>query len=347
MTPVRTAAAVVAVLLTVPSLTAGAVQPPPVEEWRPLLARAMYASRVQPYRGTVIILAFDGPRLRLAEVEVVHDPDAGLELRGGGWVLGHTGSDAYLVRAGEVLDLGEIPDRGFRLDDLTRKYTLRTEPPLPLDTGVATPVVVEESDGGRARERLYVDATTGLVVRRETYGPQGALERLVAFTELELGPTDIGGPSGSVRRDRGHPVALADTDLLGEGWVAPAQLPGGYQLEAVYRLPGVPDPSLHLVYGDGLYTLSLYEQQGSLDADALHGAVADELGGARVYRWPGAQPARLVWSADGVTFTLVSDAPSDHLEAVVTALPHQPTGGLLARVRRGLVRVAQWLWPFG
>jgi sigma-E factor negative regulatory protein RseB len=56
----------------------------------------------------------------------------------------------------------------------------------------------------------------------------------------------------------------------------------------------------------------------------------------------------VMWSADGTVYTVLADAPEETVEAVIAALPHEHVEtGLLARLQRGLGRVASWMNPFG
>ncbi len=69
-------------------------------------------------------------------------------------------------------------------------------------------------------------------------------------------------------------------------------------------------------------------------------------GDRHVYRWPGSEPERMVWTGDGKTFTAISDAPYDQVLAAVGGFPNDPPGGLVDRMTRGVTRVARWVWPF-
>ncbi|MBW3659741.1 MAG: hypothetical protein KY457_13965, partial [Actinobacteria bacterium] len=65
-----------------------------------------------------------------------------------------------------------------------------------------------------------------------------------------------------------------------------------------------------------------------------------------VWRWPGSEPERMVWTGEGRTFTVVSDAPFDQVMAAVQGFPNDVPGGVWTRMERGIGRVAGWLWPF-
>ena len=101
---------------------------------------------------------------------------------------------------------------------------------------------------------------------------------------------------------------------------------------------------LQVLYSDGLYDLSLFQQQGRLRGSDLPGK------GERVsvrgttgwrYPWPGGQ--LVVWSAGGRVFTAVSDAPADQVLTAVRSLPKVPGGelSLLGKIRRAAQALVQ------
>jgi hypothetical protein len=52
----------------------------------------------------------------------------------------------------------------------------------------------------------------------------------------------------------------------------PDELPAGYVRVGGNEVEQASVPTLHLIYSDGLYALSLYQQQGRLAASAVDGA---------------------------------------------------------------------------
>jgi sigma-E factor negative regulatory protein RseB len=98
-------------------------------------------------------------------------------------------------------------------------------------------------------------------------------------------------------------------------------------------------------YSDGLSVVSVFMQRGQL-AGALPGWRADDVRGLPVYS---SEPDRrsLAWSANGVVYTVISDAPPASVDLIVAQLPHDHHVGFWQRVRRGLDRIASWFNPFG
>ena len=123
---------------------------------------------------------------------------------------------------------------------------------------------------------------------------------------------------------------------LPDGFHAPGTIGAGYVLVSKSQR----DDGVQLAYSDGLFTLSVLEQQGELDWGTLpDGGSATTVDGARARRY--AQPLGdvVVWERDGVVFTCVSDAPRD---VYVTAM-----GGIVSGPST-VERVVDFvLGPFG
>lgn len=326
-----------------------------VEPWRDLLERAAEASRHRPYQGKLIVVRFDEQGPALSEVAVMQGSDG--TLRTGSaetWMLGQVDGEAFFgdPDSGTLLWLGQVERRGFPLDRVAHNYEADVDGRRHIETGVADVITFREAGSDLPRERLYVDVDSGLVVRRETFDSHGIPVRLAAFTTLELVPAVV-PPLGSawhrVLRHVQSDVSGRGVEILRDvGWVVPDQLPRRFKLLDASAIGQEERSSLHLLYSDGLYMLSVYEQHGRLDEKALaaRGAEATSLGGLRLYRWPGSEPAAYGWNGQEMAFTAISDAPPDVLAAALIGLPRDELPSLIRRLRRGLIRFAHWAWPF-
>lgn len=344
-----------AAALTAAAVAAVTVLPAPAvaDDGQRLLERAVRASRELAYTGLMTIASFSDRGPQLTEVEVTRGRDGGLRVaRGDAWEVGRRGEEAFLrqPRTGTLLRLGGVEALAFDPERLAEKYEILTGDVRRLDTGPARMVVLRERATDVDRERLYLDEDSGLVVRRETFSLAGDPVRVAAFTALEV--TDLAVPALEVGEDEDEQrrtLSPLDLERLeSDTFVVPSHLGAGYRLTAGYVVDRATVPTRHLVYSDGLYTLSLYQQQGRLATHAVEGAtrLVTERGG-QVWRWPGSEPRRIVWAGDGITFTVLSDAPTDELLTAIADLPHDPPPSILVRLGRGLSRVGEWLWPFG
>lgn len=319
---------------------------------RALLEQAATATESLALEGRVAIVTFDSAGPSVSEIEVVRGRSGQLRMgQGASWMVGRSGEDAFLWEpdGGRLLRFGGVDPVPFSVGRLMDNYDMTVAGTRDLGTGPATVLAAREHGAARDREHLYVDDATGMIVRRDTFQADGRPARVVAFTDLDVEAEAAAAPPMPSADDPMQPQSL-DTGQLrvleSVGWVAPRSLPGGYRLRSSHALPDPDTGSLHLVYSDGLYTLSLYEQHGRLRSDALDGAATISEGEVRVHRWPGAQPARIVWSGDGLVFTVITDAPYDHALRVAAALPRDPPPPLVRRLLDGVERGAERLWPF-
>jgi hypothetical protein len=92
---------------------------------------------------------------------------------------------------------------------------------------------------------------------------------------------------------------------------------------------------VQLVYSDGLYDLSLFEQQGGLDsADLPDAKRPTRLAGhqAWAFSWPGGEG--IVWTAGRTVYTLVGDVPPDELTTVAASVPVHRSTSVAHRLRQ-------------
>jgi sigma-E factor negative regulatory protein RseB len=170
---------------------------------------------------------------------------------------------------------------------------------------------------------VYLDDATGLLLRREQFGDDGRLERVLAFDRIALQqPASPPRPPQAATKD--IPQRLAATSV-------PARLASGYQRLAAFRADGV----VHVLYDDGFSEVSLFEQRGRLDRDQLP-AHARRVSAAGLhgwtFAWPGGQA--VVWGAGRTVYTLVGDVPADELVEVAQSVPAQRTSSVAHRLRQ-------------
>ena len=217
--------------------------------------------------------------------------------------------------------------------------------------GRAADIVAVRRPGESPVARFWLDRETRLVLRREVLDGDGRTLRASAFIRVSFGTSPASGmdSDGAERTPQaaGKPLAESDlADLTDDGWRLPTDLPAGLELFDA-RLTGKGDDrQLHLTYSDGVSTLSLFQQRGRLDTDSLEGFRRIRVGETGV--WASTTfPRRVVWSGDGVVFTLVAECQQDTLEGVVGGLPHKDPGrGLAGRLSAGVRRLGGWINPF-
>lgn len=220
---------------------------------------------------------------------------------------------------------------GAHLPDVEEKYDLHRAPG-PVIGGRATELWVL-TVGGRLRERLAVDEATGLVLRRQLFGPTGDLAREVVVERLDTGvaPEDGSPPEGKARQLR-----AVSPGRLPARYRAPELLAGGYRRVAAYQGHG----RVQLLYSDGLHSMSLFVQPGQL-SELEHKGQPVRVGGASGlrYGWPGGEV--VVWEAGSMVRLLISDAPTYEVLAAARSVPEPDGLSWAARLRLACRRVAE------
>lgn len=188
--------------------------------------------------------------------------------------------------------------------------------------------LVDVRRGSVRYELVYTDATTGLVLRREQYDQSGGLRRIVAFETLDTNTTT---PVSIPARAADWSPDTVPGKSPSAPYRAPATLGSGYELIGAYRQSG----TVHLLYSDGIYGLSVFEQRGRLDRDGLPaGRRLVTLAGRDAWQvsWPGG--AVVLWQAGGAVFTAVGEAPIDDVLAAVATMPSAGQPSLVEKLRR-------------
>jgi sigma-E factor negative regulatory protein RseB len=241
------------------------------------------------------------------------------------YLVAYAGTGSADNRTAQVVEAwradGSIAAR-FWLDDATK---------LPLEREVfdtATHVIGQD---------VFIDVSFTAPGRRDSRAPGASPQRAAAASASARVSADPQGP-WTDPFSRRQLLALRDG-----GWQVPAELPGGLSLFTGAKTQADTGAVLDLGYSDGLSMVSVFEQRGKLPA-RLAGWRKTKTGGHVVFALP--DPRTLTWAGHGMVFTMVADAPSQTVDAVVGALPHDGPTGFWKRMSRGLVRVASWVNPF-
>jgi sigma-E factor negative regulatory protein RseB len=329
-----------------------------------MLDQAARAAGRTSYQGVQVIswpqrggsAGWLGPAVSTVTVDVWHRQDVGTLTRvtappGGTW------SDLTDAPAGQPWDglLGLTP---ALVSVLSAHYAVAC-------TGTGTAggrpaVVVEALRGdGSIAARFWLDKVTKLPLRRELFDSRAHLISNDGFDQLTLsspsaqpvaGPVLAPlGPAGSVLNaafrpwsDQLGPARLAG--LRAGGWPVPQLLPGGLTLFDASQAATAAGHVVDLAYSDGLSAVSVFVQRGQLPP-ALPGWHQTELHGKTLYVKDLGEPD-LTWSAGGFVFTVVAAAPAPTLAAAVNALPHETEPGFWGRMKRGVLRLLDWVNPF-
>ena len=299
-----------------------------------LLHTATTAATHLSYSGVLTVEWSDRGQMHQAEtsarivdgvVEVGEGAQTALSRGGQRWV-GSAGNWALMLGPDVPAATPPRPDAN---------WNLQTQPGPVIAGQPTTDVVVSDRRTGTARARYFIDRTTGALLRREVLDPSGHLVREVSFDQLvALGSVAPPPPPSHARR--------AEPSKLGSvpgGYDAPSTLGRGYRLLGRYRQP---DGTVQVFYGDGLFTLSLFEQRGTLDWGSVTRGATRRVDGvaARLVATP--TTSAVVWDARGGVITCVADAPPDQVMLAVQSLVDNASSSSVAHDIAHFV-----LGPFG
>jgi len=137
------------------------------------------------------------------------------------------------------------------------------------------------------------------------------------------------------------PAAVAELDA--SGWPCRASLAGDlHRVDVAWLDHG---RTVALTYASNTHKLRLFEQNGVLDADGLHGFDQRTINDADVWVREGI-PTIVTWDYDGVVYTMVTDAGDRHVARALRQLPTRaPDAGPAQRVGNGFDRMAAWISP--
>jgi sigma-E factor negative regulatory protein RseB len=222
------------------------------------------------------------------------------------------------------------------------------------DNRTAQVVEAWRADGSIAA-RFWLDDATKLPLEREVFDTAAHVIGQDVFIDVSFA-TPGTSPRQSAAASAAARISAAPrgpwTDpfsrrqllaLRSHGWLVPDELPGSLSLFTGAETLADTGAVLDLGYSDGLSMVSVFEQRGKLPA-TLAGWRKTRTGGHVVFALP--DQRALTWAGHGMVFTMVADAPSQTVDAVVAALPHDGPTGFWKRMSHGLVRVASWVNPF-
>ena len=319
------------------------------------LARASAAQTQLAWSGTQLVATWSSGMVDSSLVDVVHEPGSGLTSRphdADSGTVGGTDHDQDVT----------VPDRP---DGTAYLEAAAAGAPAPLSLLMSHYAVTLDRPGqvagrparslllrraGATAARLWLDDATGLLLRREVYDPAGRTTAAMAFLDVTVGPQPLAATASATRSTSPGGIDASRRP----GWVCPAGIgsgDSGLVLADARMLRDAPGatPTMHLTYSDGLSSLSVFEQRGTLDPLAVRGYAVAGIAGSRVHVRRGL-PTQAVWQSGSTVVTVVTDQPARQLGDVVTAMP--PAGppattraGWMASAAGAVLRAARWLTP--
>lgn len=275
-----------------------------------LIEQMREAPLTYDFDGVVELTWRDGKKIKRATVNV-KSVNGTIEVASGSGKVVDYGATAYVLGDAGWTSVGVLPTPA-NLPSADHAWTLTARPGEEI-AGRPTTTIVASRDATGAVQKLSLDTKTNLLLARVVRDANGQVQRSLQFTSLTFGV----GPSLA---KSGTSSSSATKDVP-DPYRAPHEPGGGYVLVATARGQG----KVQLSYSDGLFTISVHEQRGTLDWDALPaGGTSLQIAGHQARRWVEPGDDVIVWESDGVVYTCVTDAPADVIDTMIAGL--SPSG---------------------
>jgi outer membrane lipoprotein-sorting protein len=222
-----------------------------------------------------------------------------------------------------------------KYDLLRRNYYLTLDPKTTVLANRKVFRLVLSPRGNRGNVcRLWIDPDTGMVLRKEQYHADGAIDTIMYFSEISMlknaAPLEFSASSLSIKNPKivemttAQEIAIRRSDAagyFGRNAAVPESV-DGFQLQSLTVMHEHQGATLHLEYSDGLTSLSLFESQRSSKQATLiaHSRLVylHRLGfGHSVQRY---SYNTLNWDTAHLNLTLVGDVRSQTLASLAESL---------------------------
>jgi len=192
-------------------------------------------------------------------------------------------------------------------------------------------ILLDNKYTGQTVMRVSLDAQTKLVLQKETYGANGSVIEEMRFDQLRYVkdvPDEVFAvPTKGYRRLQGAAHGTLSADLPGvvrtAGFQAqyPRSIPEGFVPVAgtVSDIKGV--RSLHVLYSDGIRTVSLFENARGAAVDLSRYRVRDVKVGSYAAQAVEEGPTTLLsWAGSGLHYALVGELPRTDLLKIASSI---------------------------
>lgn len=206
-------------------------------------------------------------------------------------------------------------------DSLAESYDLTIENYERVVGRPSVQLAIRPRDHYRFGHRLWLDRMTAIPLRRQVVGNDGSIVEEMRFAEITIG-ADI--PSSAFqssidtdgftwyRQSEGQTRALRRNDT---GFEA-ADLPSGFRLvsSGLEAFPGIEGDVAHIVYSDGVATVSVFVEAPEDAAEQLQGAA--QLGAAYAFGT----------TFEGRQVTVIGEVPGETVRMIAGSLRVVPGG---------------------
>ena len=229
----------------------------------------------------------------------------------------------------DALDDQVAEDDNFGL--LLHNYQATIGPDENVAGRTAITVLLVNKYTGQTIMRMSLDSQTKLVLQKELYAPSGAVSHQMRFEQIAYEKSFPTGlfevPTSGYTQIQGSGHGLPSNDLravvqtAGFAVHGPQYLPDGFLPVAgdVSDIKGV--RTLHLLYSDGLRTVSLFQNARGASVDTSHYAVhATKVGSHDAKYFEDGSTMLVAWAAGDLHFELVGELSRDELLRIASSV---------------------------
>jgi sigma-E factor negative regulatory protein RseB len=203
---------------------------------------------------------------------------------------------------------------------MTDYYLLQSEGTIRQMGEKAQVISVTPRDGFRYGYRVWIQRSNGMPLKTEMLDTDGNVMEQVVFSNLairhhiadqEFVP-QLSTAGYQWLRDDGAPAVITTTPGIWTG----AQLPPGFHLTAqtAQMMPGVPEPVTHLVFTDGVATVSVFVQSETIRNGQNQGhAGVSQVGNSSAF----------TSVESGHKFVALGEVPPATVRFIIESLMHQ------------------------
>lgn len=266
-------------------------------------------------------------RLYLAPEDVYGDA---VVVRGPQTVSYDTSHKRVMVTRGPVYDIQTTANDNFGLLAANYRPVMGAAEAIA-GRNVVTCSLVNRYTGERVM-RLWIDTETKLVLQKETYHANGAIGSRVQFDHIrytrDIPPAVFATPlpNGYARiqgRQSGNPSTDLERVLKAAGFTpaGPHYLPEGFTIVSADVSNVKRVRTLHLLYSDGVRSLSLFENAANAAADfgALK-PIATKVENHDAWYVSDGPTMLLSWKEEGLSLALVGDLEIKELKAIAASV---------------------------
>lgn len=297
------------------------------------------------YLGVKIVVNYSSSQPDVKSIRIVHGPAAKekrevfflkekksqIILDDGQYVWHYIPSQAFIIRSKTFTFLENlIEDLKEREELIQQNYKIYLDKQVQIMNRMSISIFFEPKGVNRPARKVWIDKEYGIPLRTEIYGLNGELVLLSTFSEIQFGTIPENDsfalkiPEGTLVKtlveSRYTDFAEAQNHVSFKLY-SPSYLPKGFTLIGITHFKGRKGERVHLLYSDGLSSLSIFQDTLALasSGSSLPTREVDIRGKQGVFYDQGLLKI-LSWKLKDIHVTLIGEVSEDELLKVAASI---------------------------